>query len=180
MPQSSTLASMHGDFPKRFGLVWFDGISTIVGYLMPNPFLYIKNISISNNSVQHKNIFLVYTQLNVKTVLFQTIQLNISTQFRSIWPIDRTQSGATTQSLSGPGSDGNKVVLYILQSFSIPEALTIKLFSVISRTLVGGVLPLCRDAVSVFYRPKPMVGWFVGFYRLINLCRLFNAKSIFT
>ena len=22
-------------------LVWFDGISTIVGYLMPNPFLYI-------------------------------------------------------------------------------------------------------------------------------------------
>ena len=24
-----------------FGLVWFYGISTIVGYLMPNPFLYI-------------------------------------------------------------------------------------------------------------------------------------------
>ena len=26
-----------------FGLVWFDGISTIVGYLMPSP-LYILNI----------------------------------------------------------------------------------------------------------------------------------------
>ena len=24
-----------------FGLVWFYGISTLVGYLMPNPFLYI-------------------------------------------------------------------------------------------------------------------------------------------
>ena len=24
-----------------YGLVWFYGISTIVGYLMPNPFLYI-------------------------------------------------------------------------------------------------------------------------------------------
>ena len=25
----------------QFGLVWFYGTSTIVGYLMPNPFLYI-------------------------------------------------------------------------------------------------------------------------------------------
>ena len=32
--------------------------------------------------------------------------------------------------------------------------LTIKLFSVISRTLVGGVLPLCREAVGVFYSPS--------------------------
>ena len=43
---------------KLFGLVWFCGISTIVGYLMPNPLLYIK------------------------TVLFQTIQFSISTQFQ--------------------------------------------------------------------------------------------------
>ena len=40
-----------------FDLVWFYGTSTIVGYLIPNPFL------------------------NIKTVLFQIIQLNISTQF---------------------------------------------------------------------------------------------------
>ena len=40
-----------------FGLVWFYGISTFVGYLMPNPFLY------------------------KKSVLFQTIQFNMSTQF---------------------------------------------------------------------------------------------------
>ena len=41
-------------------LVWFYGTSTIEGYLMPNLFLYIK------------------------TVLFQTIQFSISTQFSSI------------------------------------------------------------------------------------------------
>ena len=31
----------------------------------------------------------------LKSVLFQTIQFSISTQFSSIWPIDRTLSGAT-------------------------------------------------------------------------------------
>ena len=29
------------DFTFYIGLVWFNGISTIVGYLMPNPFSYI-------------------------------------------------------------------------------------------------------------------------------------------
>ena len=32
--------------------------------------------------------------------------------------------------------------------------LTIRLFSVISGTLFGGVLPLCRDAVNIFYSPS--------------------------
>ena len=32
--------------------------------------------------------------------------------------------------------------------------LTIRLFNVISRTLVVGVLPLCREAVGVFYSPS--------------------------
>ena len=40
-------------------------------------------------------------------------------QFSSIWPIDRTLSGATTLSQSGPGSDGNERVLHIPQSSSI-------------------------------------------------------------
>ena len=55
-----------------FGLVWFNGTLTIVGYLMPNPvFSYISNIYvnifcrntvklsnsiISNNSILHKSI----------------------------------------------------------------------------------------------------------------------------
>ena len=55
-------------------------------------------------------------QLNVKTVLFQTIQFSVITQFSSIWPIDRTLSGATTLSESEPGSDSNKGVLYIPQA----------------------------------------------------------------
>ena len=42
-----------------FGLIWFYGISIIVGYLMPNPFLYIK------------------------TVLYQKIQFNISRNLKS-------------------------------------------------------------------------------------------------
>ena len=63
-----------------FSLVWFYGISTIVGYLMPYPFLYIQ------------------------IVLFQMIQFHISILFISIQPIDRTLSGAATLGQSGPGS----------------------------------------------------------------------------
>ena len=54
-----------------------------------------------------------------KTVLFQTIQFSINTEFSSIWPIDRTLSGATIPGQSGPGSNGNEGVLRILQSSSI-------------------------------------------------------------
>ena len=57
-----------------------------------------------------------------KTVLFQTIQYIISTQFSSIQPIDRTLSGATMPGQSGPGSDGNKEIFGIPQGSSITEA----------------------------------------------------------
>ena len=40
----------------------------------------------------------------------------------SIWLINRTLSGTTTKSQSGPGSDGNKGVLSIPQSSSITGA----------------------------------------------------------
>ena len=62
------------------------------------------------------SLVFVYKQLNVRTVLFQAIQFNINTQYSSIWPIDRTLSGATTSGQSGLGSDGNKGVLRIPQS----------------------------------------------------------------
>ena len=65
------------------------------------------------------SIVFVHTQLNVKTVLFQVIQFTISMQFSSIWPIDRTLSGATTLGLSGPRSDGNERVLHMPQSSCI-------------------------------------------------------------
>ena len=57
--------------------------------------------------------------LNFKKVLFQAIQISINIQFSSIWPIDRTLSGATTPGKSGLGSDGNKEVLRVSQSSSI-------------------------------------------------------------
>ena len=40
----------------------------------------------------------------------------------SIWPIDRTLSGSTTQGQSVPASNGIEGVLYIPQSSSITEA----------------------------------------------------------
>ena len=59
------------------------------------------------------SIVFIYTLLNVKTVLFRTIQFSISTQFSSIWPIDRALSGVTTPNQSGTGRNGNEVVLRI-------------------------------------------------------------------
>ncbi len=95
----------------------FYGISTIAGYLMPNPFLYIK------------------------AVLFQTIQ------FSSIWPINRTLSGATPPGQSEPESDGNEDVLHIPQSSSIVGASPSDcLMSYLGHSL-GGVLLLYRYAV---------------------------------
>ena len=56
------------------GLVWFYGISHIVGYLIQNPvFTYILNIWFLNT-------FCRYTQLNDQTVLFQIIKFSISQQ----------------------------------------------------------------------------------------------------
>ena len=83
-------------------LVWFYGISTIVGHLMQKPFIYRETVlfqaikfSKSTQFKWQKQFYLkefslaevqfcVYTQLNVKTDLFQTIQFSISTHFSSI------------------------------------------------------------------------------------------------
>ena len=40
----------------------------------------------------------------------------------SIWPIDRILSGATTPGQIEPGSDGNEVLLCILQRYNITGA----------------------------------------------------------
>ena len=53
-----------------------------------------------------------------KTVLFQTVQFSISTQFSSYWRIDRTLSGATTPSQSGPESHGNEATRCIPKTSS--------------------------------------------------------------
>ena len=124
-----------------FDLVW-SHINYCKLFNAKSIFIHI-NSSISNNSVQHKYNFCLHT-VKCKTVLFQTIQRSIITQFSSIWPIDRTLSDTTTPGHSGPGSNSNEVVLRIPQS---------RLFSVISRTLVSLTL-LQRYSLlgQVFFR----------------------------
>ena len=60
------------------------------------------------------NTVFVKTQVNVKTVLFLTIQSNRSQNI-----IDRTPSSTTTPGQIGPGSDVNKRVVRIPQSSRI-------------------------------------------------------------
>ena len=95
-----------------------------------------------------------------KTVLFQTIRFSISTLLSSIWPIDRTLSGATTLGQSGSESDGNKEVLCIPQSSSITGASSS--FSVIFRTLVSGWgvgLYLSAEMQTVYSAAPPNFYW---------------------
>ena len=103
-----------------------------------------------------------------KVVLFQTVQFSIITQFSSIWPIDRTLSGDTTPSQSGPGSDGNEGVLNIPQSSSITGDSPSDCL-VTFRTLVKGVLPLYREAVHVFYSPNRLDKGRAGCWFELNL-----------
>ena len=112
-------------------------------------------LCITNNSIKHKS--LVYTQLNDQRFLFQTIQFTISHLFAQFKhqtvPFDQYIGVFQVLPLqvSGPRSNGNEEVLHIPQISSITWASPSDFFGVISRTLVGGgVLPLCRDAVSVF------------------------------
>ena len=83
----------------------------------------------------------MFTQLNVKTVLFQTSQFSTSTQFSSIWPIDRTLSDALTLA--------QKRVL------CIPQSITIGLFCVISRTLIGGGLTFLQRCSQCILQCQP-------------------------
>ena len=68
--------------------------------------------------------------------------------------MDRALSGATTPGHSGPRSNGNEGVHRIPQCSSITRTSTsVCLVSYLGHSLVG-VLPLCRKAVSGFYRPS--------------------------
>ena len=74
----------------------------------------------------------------------------------SIWSLNKTLSGATTRGQSGHGSDGNEGVLCIPKSSCNYWSLVIRSFSLISRTLIVRVLPLCRDIVGVFCSPSQL------------------------
>ena len=90
----------------------------------------------------------------------------------SIWPIDRTLLGATTLGQSELGSNSNEEVLHIPQSSSITEASPSDCLVLYpGHSLGGGVLPLCRDAVSAFYSPiwkGHMIQWFLFCYKEIG------------
>ena len=93
--------------------------------------------------------FCMSTQFKCQTVLFQAIRLSISTQFSSIWPIDRALSDVITPGQSGPGSDGNEVILRISQSSSISvTSISDCLVSYPGHTL-GGSYPTA-DVLSLY------------------------------
>ena len=126
-----------------FDLLWFYGISTIVGYLMPNPFLYIRVLF---QRIQ----FSISRKFKMsKTILFQTIQLSIGTLFISILPIDGSLSGTTTLGLMGPWSNGNEGKVHISQISNISRASPLDcLVSYAGNSLGKSFFPLCWDVFS--------------------------------
>ena len=96
-----------------------------------------------------------------QTVLFQTIQFSLSTQFSWIWPIDGTLSGATTPVQSGSGRDDNEGVIRIPQSSCITGTSSSYCLVSYPGHSVGWVLPLYRGAVGVFYSPSRLDNIFI-------------------
>ena len=82
-----------------------------------------------------------------KTVLIQIIQ------FSSIWPIDRTLSGATTPGQSGRGNDGNEGVFRIPQGSSITGTLPSDCLVSYPRHLLGESYPSAE--VHLVYSTDP-------------------------
>ena len=76
-------------------------------------------------------------------------------RFNFYFKIDRALLGATTPGQSEHGSNGNEGVLHTPQSPSITgTSLSYCLMPYPGDSFMEGVLPLCRDAVSVFYSPR--------------------------
>ena len=111
--------------------------------------------------------FSISTQfLFQKTVPFQAILLNMSALFSSILPIDWTISSATTLSQSGPGSYGSKGVLHIPQSSSITGTSSSGFLVSYPRcSLEWGLLPLQRSSRCILQSQlteqlRSLVGFF--------------------
>ena len=68
----------------------------------------------------------------------------------SFWPMDRTLSGATTQSQGGPESDGSEVIPCIPQSSRITGASSSDCLVSYIQDIRWKNLLLCRDAVGLF------------------------------
>ena len=89
----------------------------------------------------------------LKTVLFQTIHINIITLFSSIWPIFRTLSGATR---------GDLVVIAIKKRSAFPKSLALlePHFQIVYRHIQNrhwrGLTPLQRSNVCIL-QPQPTI-----------------------
>ena len=66
-------------------------------------------------------------------------------------------SGASTPGQSGPGRNGNEGVLHIPQSSSITGTSPSDCLVSYPGHLLGEVLPLCREAVDIFYSPSQLL-----------------------
>ena len=103
---------------------------------------YFKQLSLAKGQYQYQKQ-LYFQQfslakvciLNVKTVIFQSFQFSINTQFISVLPIDRTLSGSTTPGQRSLGAMAMKGYSAFPKAPALPD-LTMRLFSVTSRTLV--------------------------------------------
>ena len=105
--------------------------------------------------IQHQSF--VY-EVKYQTTLFQAIQLRISHLFthslnvkqffltHSYDPIRCYTLGQSRHWSDWGAQHFSKLRYY--------RSLSIRLFNVIYRTLTGDVLPLCRDAVVIFYSPS--------------------------
>ena len=104
--------------------------------------------------INHCRLLMPNQFLYMETVLFQTIQFSISTQFSSVWPIDRTLSSTTTLGKSGPGSDGNEQVLRIPQSSSITGTSPSDCLVSYPEQPLWGLTPLQRSRLCIL-QPHP-------------------------
>ena len=96
---------------------------TILNACTKNVSKLIEGTTYMSKQSYFKHFSLAYVRSwNIKTVLLQVIQFSITSQFSSIWAIDRTLSDATTPGQGWPKSNGNEVVLSIPQGSSILES----------------------------------------------------------
>ena len=102
------------------------------------------------------NTFFRYTQSNDQTVLFLTIQFSISHLFTyrlNVKPLfDPIRCYHFGPEWTWEWWQWRDTQHYLKLQYY--WNLTIRLFNVVSRTLVGGRLPLCRGLVGVFYSPS--------------------------
>ena len=102
----------------------------------------------------------------------------------SIWPIDRTITGATTPGQNGPGSYDNERVLRIPQSSSITGASPSDyLVSYLGHSLVGGGLTTLQRCSRCILQPQQSglhVPWENPLYIYIYIYSYSSAYEIFT